>query len=570
MVQQGRSVPVAAFVLFAFALASPLLAQRPPVPSSGETIDVSLVNVDVFVTDKKGRRVTGLTIDDFEILENGRPQPVTNFAEYAGDPANIRATVNARPAADRQATPAPAAKRTIVVFVERFSQPRFRTKPMFEALRKTLHGVVRRGDSAAVIFWDNGSAYTLQDFTDNLAQLDSALTEIEQQSTGVVGSVDFLRKQAAFADAYFDSLPPARAGARTAADSMTRWDMLSNAQFGLFQIKMKATELQAIMRSISDEDGRKIVLFATNDFGLYPRGAETPTTMPPTRFSDWRTDRFREGVARTANEHGITIYPIYPSGLGWRPSASATESRPDIFRIDTDADAARMSYDYTSLINQTAALDELARETGGLMASGSDQVVELLPHVVEDLSNYYSLAYRTPDTGTTRSRDIVVKAKNRNYEVRSRREYVEKTDVTRMQDRVIANLYRADKRGVIPVDIELGAIQQSSRTRWSVPLRIHVPVDALSTLHDGQGEFSVFVATGGVIGIMSDVERRTQEFSAAKVSPGLKELTYEFTLTFNGATSVVSVGVLDERTKEYGLETIELPAYRAEDRAGGE
>ena len=53
-----------------------------------------------------------------------------------------------------------------MVFVERFSLPQFRTAPVFNAIRKTLRGAVRRGDSATVIFWDNDSAYTLQDFTD--------------------------------------------------------------------------------------------------------------------------------------------------------------------------------------------------------------------------------------------------------------------------------------------------------------------------------------------------------------------------------------------------------------------
>ncbi|HEX6642448.1 MAG TPA: VWA domain-containing protein [Thermoanaerobaculia bacterium] len=541
-------------------LASPLAAQQ-SVSSAGETIDVSLVNVDVFVTDKKGRRVTGLTAADFEILENGRVQPITNFAEYAGGD---------KAAGAPQATPAPAAKRTIVVFVERFSLPGFRTKPMFDALRKTLRGAVRPGDSASVIFWDNASAYTLQDFTDDVPSLEAALTEVEHQSTGVAGSYDFLQKQAALVEAYFDSLPPERAAGRTAGDSMTRWDLQSNAEFGLFRMRMKAMELQAIMRSISDEDGRKIVLFATNNFGVFPRGVEALAATPSSVGSNWRTDNFRHAVARTANEHGITIYPIYPVGLAWRPTASATENRADIFAIDPVADATRSSRDFSAVVNQTTALEELAKETGGLMASGSDDVVELLPHIVEDLSNYYSLAYRTPATGTTKSRDIVVKAKNRNYQVRSRREYVEKTDVTRMQDRVIANLYRSDNVGAIPVTVDFGAIEKKSRTRWSVPLKIHVPIDALSSLNGGEGAFSVFVATGGVIGVMSDVEQRTQELRAADIPPGLKELTYEFTLTFSGATSVVSVGVLDERTKEYGLETVELPAYRAEDRVGGE
>ena len=57
----------------------PLVAQ-----DDGETIfidrvDVNVVNVEVFVTDRDGNRVADLTADDFEIYEDGRLVEVSNF-----------------------------------------------------------------------------------------------------------------------------------------------------------------------------------------------------------------------------------------------------------------------------------------------------------------------------------------------------------------------------------------------------------------------------------------------------------------------------------------------------------
>lgn len=544
-------------LLLVVVLAFPLGAQQ-KLPPSAETIDVSLVNVDVFVTDKKGNRVTGLTADDFEIRENGRVQPITNFAEYTNK-------------ATKTATVAPNAKRTVLVFVERFSLPSFRTKPMFASIRKTLRSVIRPGDSAAVVFWDDGSSYTLQYFTDDVASLEAAVTEIERQSTGVAGSSDQLRRRA-FMRAFYGSLPSDRIENRRDLEALDAWDVDANAQFALFHFQHKVEELNALMRSIADVDGRKIVLFATNDFGLYPIIPSFANGyIPIERHNNIETARYRDAVARTANEHGITFYPVYPVGLEWTPTTSAAETRADIYAINPSQDAYRTSRDQQALVNQTSALEELARETGGLTAAGSAEIVSLLPRVVEDLHSYYSLAYRTPATGTTNSRDIAVKAKNRDYTVRSRREYVEKTDVTRMQDRVVANLYRPDGGGSIPVHVELGKIEKLNRARWSVPVLINVPLDALSIGPDGKGSFSVFVATGGMIGIMSDVQQRTQHFSAADLSPGQQHVTYELTLTFNGATSVVSVGVMDAGSKDFGLKTVDLPAFRAEEtRLGGE
>ncbi len=557
MVPYGRSL-VAAFVLLAGA-ALPAMAQQ-TLPPAGDTIDVSIVNVDVFVTDRKGKRVTGLTPDDFVVRENGRVQPISNFAEYASEAGGVPIGQSIREAA----AAVPAAKRTILVFVERFSLPTFRTGPMFTSIRKTLHDLVRPGDSAAVVFWDNDSAFTLQDFTDDLSSLDAALIEIEHQSSGVPGTADLLRRRA-FARAFFASLTPETIAGRHDLDSLDAWDIQANAQYALFRFRHKTTELQALMRSMSDAEGRKIVILATTDFGIFPTVIGYPVgAAPGAKRGRLETEKYRTAVARTANEHGITIYPVYPVGLEWTSNASAAENRVGRMR-----DINRSGRDLEVLVNQTRALDELAKETGGLTAAGSTDIVSLLPHVAEDLNHYYSVAYKTPATGTTRSRDISVKAKNRAYTVRSRRAYVEKTDVTRMQDRVIASLYQPDRNGTIPVHLELGKIDKVSRTRWSVLLRVTIPVNALSVGPDGKGSFSVFVATGGMIGVMSDVEQRTRAYSAGEFA-GREHITYELPVTFNGATSVVSIGVLDSGSKDFGLRTVDLPAYRPEDLVVGE
>ena len=68
-----------------------------------------VVNVDVYVTDAKGNRVTDLTAADFEVLEDGRPVEITNF--YLVEDRNYRRgtpRAEARPErpADEASTPA--------------------------------------------------------------------------------------------------------------------------------------------------------------------------------------------------------------------------------------------------------------------------------------------------------------------------------------------------------------------------------------------------------------------------------------------------------------------------------
>ena len=47
-------------------------------------VDVSLVNVEVVVTDSDGNPIPGLTADDFEVFDDGRPVTVTNFYAAPG------------------------------------------------------------------------------------------------------------------------------------------------------------------------------------------------------------------------------------------------------------------------------------------------------------------------------------------------------------------------------------------------------------------------------------------------------------------------------------------------------
>ncbi|MEM1183177.1 MAG: hypothetical protein AAGM22_32845, partial [Acidobacteriota bacterium] len=53
-----------------------------------ETVQTSLVNVDVYVTDRRGNPILGLGPEDFELFEDGQPVKLTNFfAVQNGVPA---------------------------------------------------------------------------------------------------------------------------------------------------------------------------------------------------------------------------------------------------------------------------------------------------------------------------------------------------------------------------------------------------------------------------------------------------------------------------------------------------
>src|SRR3954470_1065003 len=88
-----RKIVVAVALLFAVSSQSQQkqIAHPDPVAAPAplvEKIDVSVVNVDVTVTDRHGQPVSNLTRNDFEILEDGKPQPISNF--YLVENSSVR------------------------------------------------------------------------------------------------------------------------------------------------------------------------------------------------------------------------------------------------------------------------------------------------------------------------------------------------------------------------------------------------------------------------------------------------------------------------------------------------
>ena len=70
------------FLPFTMAFAQVLTPQAlaPQTPDTVIRINVNLVQVDAVVVDSKGKPVTDLKKEDFVILQDGKPQPITNFS----------------------------------------------------------------------------------------------------------------------------------------------------------------------------------------------------------------------------------------------------------------------------------------------------------------------------------------------------------------------------------------------------------------------------------------------------------------------------------------------------------
>ena len=511
---------------------------QPRVSPMGETLEISIVNVDVFVTDKSGNRVHGLTKDDFEIFEGGKPQPISNFAEYSASSDGSAAGVEGPP-------PQP---RTVVVFLERMRLLPFQARPFLESMKETLRAIVRDGDSVSYVLW--GPSDTKQiPFTGDLDSIDVALNSFSRASTAAQFDDAELLSDEVRAIRDFETKVEARISGAGGGSAQPPFGGTSAASLQMLQamleMQMRVAAINSTLNTMAGAEGKKILILGTRRLGAVA-GAEFAYVSGGTLRLDaevrnrYGTEDLMESLIDNANSAGVTIYPIHP-----------------------------MRDEGAALSNEIPNLAMIAEKTGGLAAWSTSDVVKLLPQIVSDANDYYSLAYRVAPTGKDRRRDIAVRTKNREWTVRSRRQFIEKSDDTRMKDRLNGALFGAVTDQAIPLKVELGERTRKGRKRTTIPISVHVPISALTPLPQDDakvaGAFSVYVGTAYDLDEISEVTQKTQPFELKRSdlqNAAGGHFTYDLDVIVNDKARYVAVGVLDEVSKTWGVVRLDLKASR--------
>ncbi|HET7436481.1 MAG TPA: VWA domain-containing protein [Thermoanaerobaculia bacterium] len=558
------------------ALLSPAGITAQQMPQLGETMEVSIINVDVVVTDKQGNRVHGLTKNDFEIYERGKAQPISNFAEYssgvertavaADGEGTVAAAQNANATQQRQ-------PRTVVVFLENMRLPAYAAKKFFGAIDTFLANNVGPEDRVSLVYWNPYTASHI-DFTSNVESIAVALLGIEKISTGArLDDTDQVRSEIAQLQAFEEGVQAnlSKLGGEASTPSGTTvaggysdgtnmnegtWSLMMPMTMSLVEMKRRVHAVNSTIATMGAGEGRKLLLLATRRFGKIA-GAEYQylsgqTNVPNAVRQQYDTTDLVKTVIANANANGVSIYPLFTQKfLSELPDAEHDSAAP----FGTDS--------YT-LMNEQANLNLVAHRTGGMAAYSVKDIVELMPEITADVNDYYSLAYRVTEKREDRARQISVKVKNRDYRVRNRETFVEKSDETRMKDRLTAALFTANNESPIAIATDVGERQKRGRA-YSIPLTIRIPISALTTIPQSSGKeagaFTVYVAGAADLDELSNFTRKTQPFEikagdVQKAQAG--HFTYTLDVLVNAKTRNVAVGVLDEISKSYGVQRIDV------------
>ena len=150
-----------AFGAFSFATSRGHQAPPPPVQEPNQSgseaapirAEVTRVNMLFTVTDKKGRFVTNLKKDDFQVAENKKPQQILEFTSETDLPLRL----------------------AILIDTSNSIRDRFRFQQ--EAATNFINGVMRGQDKAVVISFDT-SAELVADLTSNTHILENAVSHL--------------------------------------------------------------------------------------------------------------------------------------------------------------------------------------------------------------------------------------------------------------------------------------------------------------------------------------------------------------------------------------------------------
>jgi VWFA-related protein len=529
--------------------------KNPDPPKLVDVVEVNVINVDVVVTDRKGNPVTGLKRDDFEVLENGVRKPITNFYEVrggsaaiAGDeapaPAPVAAAPAAKPAEDAMTE---NTRRRVIIYIDNLSLAVFNRNRVFTQMKQFVRDVMRPGDEAMIATF-NRSMKIRVPFTRDVDTIISTLDTIAGESA--LGTTSYSERKSVesrIRDAR--NYDEASAAARTYANSAHH------------DLRQSVTSINALMSTLAGVEGKKVLVLTSEGFPIQPGREMFQFIDEIAREKNWsygssilegmsfNSQSLVESVAKTANANGITVYTIHAAGLQGGQEMSAENSR-----------MTPASVSQAALSNTTESMRLVADLTGGTAATQTNNFTEAFRRIKADLESYYSLGYRAGTERVDRQRYLEVRMKNKAYIARSRQTFVEKSTFAEMSDRVVANLLYRTKANDLGIVVRMGTPRPADEGLLTVPVEVHIPMDSLTMLPQGDSEyvggFEVYVVVADKQNDMSDVARKSHQLRISKDeytrSRG-KFYTYSLDLLMERGLNRVSVGVVDQITNTSGF-----------------
>ncbi|HEX8163194.1 MAG TPA: VWA domain-containing protein [Pyrinomonadaceae bacterium] len=489
--------------------ASVAFSQQPapqPTPPQGQQdealkVSTAVVQLDVIVTDKTGRRVTGLDASDFQVTDDNTPRPVDYFTAIersrlvaqkgAASPgaASPGATAAAAPPVSSLAVPYPARHIALVVDDQNLSIENFTR--MRRALTDYVNTQLSPDDMVALIS-TGGSLSSLQQFTNDKQRVLAAISRIATQGArlGQVGTNRFnlTPAEAVRIDSGDDTVLEAvarRASTQSIANEVSTGSIAEETSRGMARGSAAASTGNVFKSDNPNEDPLKLQIRNAAKARVSELGVESRRTLktlanlfhgmaelPGRKIAVMLTESFSTLGGSTddqtndlnqlidlARRSGISIYGLDAAGLRTDNVQASQHTTGSALRAADLAGNSNFS-DFEKL----GALRALVSGTGGTLFANTNDIVGGLQRAVEDASSYYVVGF-TPSKLDNRFHLITIAVKGRpELVVRTRRGYLAANQETmqgtnaELASALISPIPRID----LPVEVVARAVPQGA------------------------------------------------------------------------------------------------------------
>lgn len=540
-------------------------AQTPPAPPPfGETVEVRRATIDVVVTAKNGEHVQGLGVGNFELLVDGKPQPIISFEEVdLRRAAKIPAAADVPPAATISKPPDVAPRRNIILLLDLYSLDGQRRNQAIASLRRFLTSGWSAGDQVMIAVWNREMDVPLT-FTNDLAAVERQLDEVTKRSEGGLGKD---RKIVELRVRFEMQAAQMASGTAPARDIQIAYDN-SMASAGAYadeqskRVKNFAVAAEELMRGVAGVPGKKVLVLVGENFPQFPGLGVfeyvNELFNPYSRMIRMRIAQFLASgrslshlvpkLTRAANTHGIAIHTIFS---GETPSETPTEQE------HSTATLAQ----FAEFTNTAGSFGTLSRDTGGIATLGSRNFDLATTRIAGDLGHYYTLVWRIESTAK-KSQSVEVRTRDRSLVVRARRQLVPKTLDEEIEDAVVARLYQQQTPGSPEVRVQVGKPVPAGRSRTKIPVEVLFPSSLLTLVSQELrmlGGFEVIIAASDGKNRLSETSRKVMEVSwEPNAIPETVRYNVEVVVRAGDGGSI-AVAVVDRLGKATWYQTVAIP-----------
>lgn len=556
--QSPRSLRTALLLTAAALLvaAMPSSPSDPPAPQQapafGDELEVTVVNVDVYVRDRKGRPVDGLGAGDFRLFQDGVEVPISNFAVFAGGAEAPDGGRGDAGAANPGAAAGDLARPVwIVLFVDNVNIHALNRNRVLNRMRAFVEENLAPPVQMMVVS-ARPTLAVRQTYTDEPEKVIAALEGVAAESSGRPArdrdrreilewmheiASDARMDVAEFLDTTQVAVQKVQVQAQIMAYVEQESDILEDSLITLHEV----------LRLVSGREGRKAVIHVSNGLPMIP-GVDLLHQFEAVFRDNSIYSRIAQreftadftALAETANGQGVSLYAIDAGGL----------NPLEGFRADDRSVPAAMASSVHAR-NLQETLSFMADATGGLAVLDTNDVTKGLGRLRDDLVSYYSLGYPVALSGEDLAHRIRVELPGHpKLELRYREWFVEKSPLTQVRERVLSAL--VCDIGDNPMGIGLSVDAASPvGDRQQIALKVSVPLAALSLAADGA---ELVGAVQLVVGLRDHHGRETPpqgirrelRIPAAEVDAGAgQRVAIAVPLLVRGRQHTVAVGVTD-------------------------